>query len=369
MATLHNDLPGDEAGPDAVDLIERVMTLLEQHPGDAEGRRRLDDLIRWWEAKRHPEAAQPPQWAPVDEWPQEGTGWEPTQWLIKQWLPAGRVTLLSGQGAVGKTRVAMQLAANLAAGYERPFLDGGAGLAGTVPHFETKGETRVVWASWETAPGDFQERLKRTSRETDLTRLVKKLTYVNMRPHGALWGPDTSAHVSTGGGIRPGGVRLMDFSRDYGAILLVIDPLAAAYAGNENDRSLVRPFLSFLAQWADETGCAVLILAHPPKSGSEGYSGSTDWDAGVQARLTLQPCNCQAQNKGKGKGKGKQAAQPCQVRLLSADKLNEGALPPPLAFRWDNNLGTLGLVDHDNNTKSPGEYRQAVPYGGGLRCR
>ena len=34
----------------------------------------------------------------------------PRQWLVEGWLPAGRVALLSGQGGVGKSRLALQLA-------------------------------------------------------------------------------------------------------------------------------------------------------------------------------------------------------------------------------------------------------------------
>ena len=63
----------------------------------------------------------------------------------------------------------------------------------------------------------------------------------------------------------------------------MIDPLAAAYACSENDRGLVRHFMSDWDNWARRTGCAVLVVAHPSKdsTGSADYhtSGSTDWHA------------------------------------------------------------------------------------------
>ena len=68
--------------------------------------------------------------------------------------------------------------------------------------------------------------------------------------------------------------------------LLVVDPLAAAYACNENDRGLVRAFMANWDGWARNTGCAVLIISHPPKSASD-YSGSTDWHAAARAVWTL----------------------------------------------------------------------------------
>ncbi len=38
------------------------------------------------------------------------------EWLIPEWLPASRVCLLSGPGAVGKSRLALQLAVAVASG-------------------------------------------------------------------------------------------------------------------------------------------------------------------------------------------------------------------------------------------------------------
>ena len=66
----------------------------------------------------------------------------------------------------------------------------------------------------------------------------------------------------------------------------MLDPLAAVFGGNENDRALTRPFLAHLNAWAARTGAAVLLVAHPPKTGAP-YSGSTDWLGGVRAPWTL----------------------------------------------------------------------------------
>ena len=68
----------------------------------------------------------------------------------------------------------------------------------------------------------------------------------------------------------------------------MLDSVAAIYSANENDRAEVRGFLSALARRAYEGDRSVLLLVHPPKSGSD-YSGSTDWLAGVRALWTLGP--------------------------------------------------------------------------------
>ena len=64
-----------------------------------------------------------------------------------------------------------------------------------------------------------------------------QLTYVNMRPAGALWGPAHGVHVSEAAGPLPAWKRLMPKEERRGAKLLILDPLAAAYTSNENDRA------------------------------------------------------------------------------------------------------------------------------------
>ena len=51
-------------------------------------------------------------WTPADGWPAR-------EWLIPGWLPVGRLGMLSGRGGRGKSRLALQLAARLAAGQGR----------------------------------------------------------------------------------------------------------------------------------------------------------------------------------------------------------------------------------------------------------
>ena len=344
--TIPHDLPGNPpAEDDAVDLATRLIDLLNRYPGDAQGRRQLEEIRRAINGHMAPEDSLP-EWSPVESWPNAGPGWLPTSWIIPEVLPAARLTLFSGEGGAGKTRVAMQIAASLAAGLTGPFLQkekiepfpqfAGALDKDNCINSDWHGG-KVVWASWETAKGDFQVRLEAAAAITPLEELSEKLFYNNMRPHGALWGPEKARHISTTATLLEGGRRLLDYAETIGAKILVLDPLAAAYAGNENDRSLVRPFLSFLADWADRTGCAVLIISHPPKTGDDGYSGSTDWHNGVQARWVIQPCKCKEDEDGVD----------CPVQLLRVAKLSEGrVLERSLAFEWDDTQRTLALVNH-----------------------
>ncbi|WIG56159.1 MAG: hypothetical protein OJF61_001947 [Rhodanobacteraceae bacterium] len=78
-----------------------------------------------------------------------------------------------------------------------------------------------------------------------------------------------------------------------GAGLIVIDNASDAYGGNENDRRQVRTFIRALTQLARATDAGVLLLAHIDKSaarnGANGnsYSGSTAWHNSVRSRLAL----------------------------------------------------------------------------------
>lgn len=281
------------------------------------------------------------------DWPHSGSRWTRCRWIIPGWLPAGRVTALAGHGGAGKTRIALQMAAAIALGSEQAFL--ATSRAGS-PALNPEQCGPVLWASWETAPGDFQDRLEAATE--DIASLQGKLHYANLRPEGAIWGPPPGQHISTAAGPRPTWRKLTQAAEETGAALLVIDPLAAAYASNENDRSLVRPFLSALADWADRTGCGALLVSHPPKSGAD-YAGSTDWLAGVQALWTLDYCPNQ---------KCPHCAED-RARILSVKKVNEGPLPEPLYARWSEARRNLVLDSHENGTQPPRRRPDVPPAG------
>ena len=106
-----------------------------------------------------------------------------------------------------------------------------------------------------------------------------------------------------------------------------MDPLAAAYACNENDRGLVRAFMASWDAWARDTGCTVLLIAHPPKTDA-AYSGSTDWHAAARAVWTLSLCDT-GTGDATGKGKGKEKREPARAPRLQCLKSSYGLPPEP----------------------------------------
>lgn len=250
----------------------------------------------------------------------------PVSFLVKDWMPDATLSVLTGAGGAGKSRIALQLAVAVATGASG-FLAPSATRRPVdcrAPVVQIGGPAPVVFAAWETRALAFSNRLAAIcgpgpDRAAELDRLTGRLHYVNMRPSGGLWGAAPGRHTSTTGDWLRAGVALRAYAERAGARLLIIDPLAAAFVANENDRALVRAFLSALDQWADETGCAVLIISHPPKNDS-AQSGSTDWRNGVQAVWELAAAD---------------KNDPNGARRLHVDKLNEGPIPKPVRVDYE----------------------------------
>ena len=254
----------------------------------------------------------------------------PVSWLVEGWMPDATLSVLTGAGGAGKSRIALQLAVAVATDANH-FIwpaNGSIMLAGSkAPELLATGP--VVFAAWETRKLAWQNRLAAVCGhlEDEIASLSDRLHYVNMRPEGGLWGAKHGVHTSTAGNWLRGGTALLSYAAEVGARLLVIDPLAAAFVQNENDRALVRAFLSALDQWAEDNNCAVLIISHPPKSDS-AQSGSTDWRNGVQAVWTLESAQVRDTETKK------MVPAPGRERVLRVDKLNEGAPPKPVYLNF-----------------------------------
>ena len=277
----------------------------------------------------------------------------PVSWLVKDWMPHATLSVLTGAGGAGKSRIALQLAVAVATGAER-FIqtESGAAMLNGLKAPQLLAAGPVVFAAWETRLLAWQNRLaavcgQGADRAERIDQLAGRLHYVNMRPEGGLWGAAQGAHTSTTGYWLDGGSALLDYAAAAHARLLIIDPLAAAFVQNENDRALVRAFLSALDQWAEDHSCAVLIISHPPK-GDSAQSGSTDWRNGVQAVWTLEAAQVT------DKETNRPVPAPGGERILQVDKLNEGAPPKPVYLKFG--AGRFDEVEKpaSRNTNAPG---------------
>ena len=297
-ACKDSDLAGQNAALDhiAEGLLDALATGSAVVWRDGLEPDRLRNLVRsWLESDTDPAEAfagfyiEPgaPAWV-QDSWDRT---WPERAWLVKGWLPAGTVVLVTGQGGAGKSRLALQLAASMAVGRRQWLGPGG-------PELESDTPAEAVVISYEDEPAELGRRLNampwddKDGNRFPASQLVEdRLSAVS--PVGPLWEPDPkgSRHIATVGVLSSAGRWVRDYAERRGAKLLVIDPLAAAYGQDENSRALVRAFMSDWSSWAQKTGIAVVIVAHPPKNqerqGQADYSGSTDWKASCRAMWTL----------------------------------------------------------------------------------
>lgn len=215
------------------------------------------------------------------------------EWLAPGWLPAGRVGLLTGPGSAGKSRLALQLAVAVAG-------DGGAEASRVLPS-DRRGEDaaddagpvvsgklgRVAIVGWEDEADEVSRRVGWLAGAgvRAAAGLGDRLAYLDAAAagFGALWNPEAHAWDAAGREV-------LEWAEGHSPRLVILDPLAAVFAGNENDRAAVRAFMVALGAWAAHTGAAVLAVAHPAKA-SEGegatYSGSTDWRNAARTLWTL----------------------------------------------------------------------------------
>ena len=300
------------------DLIRQIEEWVVAYPEERRGitNALADATERLRETTPH---LHPLTWAMIGE-PQ------PRQWLIDRWLPAGSVALLTGEGGAGKSRLALQLAAGIAANRTSPdsWIAGKAApkLGAAVP----EGGLPVVYATWEDRAEEMARRLSQISGEPAQwcnPSLLDSLKILDLAGYGPLW---TAPGRYDAPALTQLGRALRNVVEEEQSGLLILDSLAAVYGANENDRGQVRDFMASWDAWATAAGCTVLIIGHPPKSAA-GYSGSTDWHSAARARWEISKEPLQSAPRGNRQ-------EPTHWRLAMV-KSNYGPEPPMLCLDWD----------------------------------
>ena len=240
-------------------------------------------------------------------------------WLVPGHIPAHRFGMLTGQGGRGKSTLALALALAVC-------IDPLTPTKWLLQPVQDRGP--VIICTWEDEPDEISRRLGEKGRAV----VGDQLHVVDLAEYGPTWAPSSSGsgHTSTLAELTAVGHRVRGLCERVRAKLLVIDPLAAAFASNENDRGLVRAFVSSWDGWARRVECSVLAISHPPKDRRNPYAGTTDWEAASRWMATLR-ATTNADDRHDDN-----ASQADQLKVLEFMKSNYGLLPPPVYLKWAN---------------------------------
>ncbi len=169
---------------------------------------------------------------------------KPSGMLIPQLLPADGIAILTAAPKAGKTMLACQLA--LAVKEGKPFLGFGAGPA-----------SRVLYLDRESSRDELEERFKLLNADaSDPLALEFCRESVQLTQSEDVEG-------------------LIACIKELGTGLVILDTLSAHIVGiDENDAGSVSRPLESLRRIQLETGVAILVVAHTPKSENHGKVAS-----------------------------------------------------------------------------------------------
>ena len=245
----------------------------------------------------------------------------PRDWLVPDLVPGSTVTTISGDGGVGKSLLALQLAMSTALGLP---------WAGR--------EIEPAPALMVTAEDDLNEVLRRVHDiaallDCDPAELhgLEILSLAGWDAIMSAWNRMTNTMAPT-----PLFEQVEQRVRDTGVRLAIFDTLADLHSGQENDRAHARQVVGQFRGLAIRNSCAVVLIAHPSLTGmatGTGASGSTAWNNTVRSRLYLERVFVDGVE-----------ADP-DLRKLTTKKANYGPVGAEVLFRWTDGAFKLKAAD------------------------
>ncbi len=238
---------------------------------------------------------------------------KPRQWLVHDWIPIGQPTLLYGDGGSGKSLVAKQLCAAVAMGHH-PWL----GL-----------QTSAGKSLFLTAEDDTEE-LHRRLVDICASMRIQLSDLTNMEIMSLVGADASLATYNAKTNMLTPNLKLDELEskiKEFHPNLVVLDTLADVFPADENQRLLARQFIGMLRTLAYQNNCAVLILAHPSRTGLQdqsGTSGSTGWSNSVRSRIYLKYAD----------------KQNPKLRQIELKKSNYSEISTTVSLHWDSGVFT-----------------------------
>lgn len=188
----------------------------------------------------------PPALPVIDPREWQGKPVPDRQWFVEGWIPDRTVTNLSGDGGSGKTEIILQLIAAASLG---------------LPWFGKDVSTGpCLYYGAEDEADELHRRLETIVRRAgqDLADLAGIRLIPMAGLDAVLAEPNGKGHLAETA-IYP---KLVSQAMALRPKLIVIDPSADVFGGDEINRAQVRKFVSMLRGLAMEIDCAVLLLSY-----------------------------------------------------------------------------------------------------------
>lgn len=236
------------------------------------------------------------------------------EWHVENYIPKNTVTILGGDGAVGKSTLAAQLLASTVFGRDWLGLPVQAGP--------------VIYVAAEDSLDELHRRLSTIMEDmhTSFAQLAGRglhLVPLADCEDALLAVPDRSGNLRPTPRYYALEIRIQQVRPS----LLVLDTRADLFGGDEIRRAHARQFIGLLRALAIRHSCTVLLLDHPSQSGMSsgtGTSGSTAWNNSVRSRLYFE----------RVKGEDGTDADP-DLRRLAVMKANYAQSGLELRVRWE----------------------------------
>jgi hypothetical protein len=212
---------------------------------------------------------------PVTSW--DGVAIPDREWIVEDIIPARAVTLLSGDGGLGKTLLVQHLAIGI-----------GIGAQSWLGKVISVGASPVLLVHCEDDENEIHFRF-------DKIRASYNVRFSDMRNvHTiSLVGEKQSLAVKDQKGEVEATPLFISLKAEVARIrprVVVIDTAANVCIIDERDRSQVSASINLLRSLCTLYGCTVILLSHPSMAGRRegtGESGSTAWNNSVRSRLYL----------------------------------------------------------------------------------
>ena len=321
LIEANDNSPRETIVVDGVTIDAETGEIVDEPPHEAEAPRAEN------EAPRPPAGSKPIELETISA---ASLAWKqvPRQhWLVEDLIPAGNVTLLSGDGATGKSLLALQLAVAVA--------------------------TSGHWIGLRPEPGralyvSAEDEIEELHRR--LARIVPKLETLGQLTFVPLAGKDAVLSAPGRDGLlkpTPIYTALRHIVAKHRPALLVLDTLADLFGGDEIKKVHVRQFLNMLRGLAIEFDVTVLLLSHPSQAGlssGSGMSGNMAWSNSVRSRLYFE----RRVNKFDG------SEDDADIRVLTTKKANRAAAGSKIVVRWrdggfvrENQASDSRNINHD----------------------